>query len=248
MVWQTLWTICRVVMPLLVPLPSCDASRAPWRAAYAATSLSVIRTPMLTMPKSIGSSTKMSAIASSTTDCPDCPRRRPASVALGLEAGIDGLRELERCRPQEAAALPLVLVADRDPEVVGEAGPHVAHGGRPGDRDGAAVQVVLVVLAAVDRERAVGLRVQVVDVDLGDGGQARHPGRAPDHLDRLGVRVGGIPELGDLDRALRRRVAEGAHGEDEEAALQHREEDEQQDGRHQGELDEGLAPAPVPRA
>src|SRR2546427_5109283 len=102
---------------------------------------------MLTTPKSSVSSAGR-ASASSTADCPDCCRPQ-ASVALRLDTGIEGLRELDRRGPEELAALPLVLVGDGHPQVVAEAVADVAGRWRPGDRDGAAVEAVPGVGAAL---------------------------------------------------------------------------------------------------
>src|SRR6266498_4121588 len=82
----------------------------------------------------------------STTDCPRWPPRRPASVALRLDADIEVLGERQRAGGQEGAAQPAVPVADRDAEEVAGPVAGAALRRRPGHRraDRRAVQSVLV--------------------------------------------------------------------------------------------------------
>src|SRR5207237_10882891 len=129
---------------------------------------------MFTIPKS-SVSIAGRATANSTADCPDWRRGRPASVVLRLDAGIEGLRELERRGPEDLAALPLVLVVDRHPQVVAGSVADIARRWRPCDRDGAAVQSVPVVRVGVDGQLPVGLLSQSVDVDLRDGAEGGDP-------------------------------------------------------------------------
>src|SRR5438105_889466 len=172
---------------------------------------------MLTIPKSSVSRDRR-ASANSTVDCPDWRPGRSASVTLRLDAGIEGLRELERRVPEELAALPLVRVVDRHPEVVAEAISDVAGRWRPGGRDGAAVEAVAVVRAGVDGQLSVGLLDQPVDVDLRDGAQGGDSGTVLDRLDRtcralwalLGVGVGCVAQLRVPRRGLGGGVATAA--------------------------------------
>ena len=57
-----------------------------------------------------------------------------------------------------------------------------------------------------------------------------------------------VAQLRGLCRRLGSRVANASHGEEQEAALQHREEQEEQDGQQQGELHDRLAAAPLTSA
>src|SRR5438309_8741593 len=183
--WHAFWSSWRVVSAGLVvwPLPSCAATRAPWRTAYAAITLSVTRRPMLSILNSVGSSTSGIPIASSMADCPASGRRARSSVRLRLEANMVGLCQLERADPQEGAAPELEVVVNGQPEEVALAVDDVAPRGRPryGGVEGGAGRAV-VVRGRKRAARSEGSRRPrlgfALDVDLCDLAEVRVPRRS----------------------------------------------------------------------